>query len=238
MSEYKAVFDDRPGAPRGLVWLLAVLLLFGGGVAVDRWLLPQSTRPAAGTSPAAGPSGPGEVVFPPTTRGAGDAAAHFEALLAAAGTHPVDQAREQVAALLAADATPGLLDRLAGASSDTATGGIRQTVVARVWADRAEDPATLPNGSRVRVQTYGLALIGTGTDGVTAAPDTGLIGGWAVHELTVTLTGSGWRLADVQPPVPAPAPDVRGTVSDGGDRDLQLLVRVLGPDSWVPAVPS
>lgn len=237
MSDYKPIFDDHGGTPRPLRWLLAVLLLLGAGAAADRWMLPhpQPAADVAATAPAAPANAPSGDAgqFPATARGAGDAAARLETLLADAAGHPAEDARARVAALLAPDAV-ALADRLTTSADGGAPAGIRLTVVARIWTERAADPAVLPPGTRVAVQTYGLALIGTPTDGANAGPDSGLTGGWAVHDLTIELTDTGWRLADLQPPVPAPPPDVRGTLRDGGARDPQLLARVLGPDSWTP----
>ncbi|MFG2042242.1 hypothetical protein [Dactylosporangium sp. NPDC048998] len=241
MSDYRPVFDDHAGAPRPLRWLLAVVLLLGTGAAIDRWLLPHrsSAVDAAATAsaePATTPDG-GLGQFPATARGAGDAAAQLEALLTDAADRPAGDARPRIAALLAPDAT-GLADQLTGAavagSPPGSAAAIRQTVIARVWTEHAADPAVLTVGAKVAVQTYGLALLGTGTDGKNTTADAGLTGGWAVHELTVELTDGGWRLAGLQPPVPAPAPDVRGAAPDGSARDPQLLTRVLGPDSWAP----
>jgi 3D (Asp-Asp-Asp) domain-containing protein len=246
MSDYKPIFDDGgAGAPRPLRWLLAVLLLFGAGAATDRWLLPDPgpVRDATATAPAetnradAAPSGGDVGRYPATARGAGDAAAYLEMLLADAAARPAAEARARISVLLAPDATT-LADRLTGGAAGSAPAGIRLTVVVRVWTERATDPGVLPPGTRVVVQTYGVALMGAGTDGTSAGPDAGLTGGWAVHDLTVVLTGGGWRLTDLQPPVPAPPPDMRGTLRDGGTRDLQLLARVLGPDSWTPGLPA
>ncbi|MEV6925542.1 hypothetical protein AB0M46_13730 [Dactylosporangium sp. NPDC051485] len=230
MGDYKSAFEPGPRPGRGVTWLLAVLLLFGGGLAVDRWLLPHPVPAAAPSSSVHAPLSASR--WSATTRGAGDAAAWLESRLAATAALPAGERREQVAGLLAADATPGLLDRLVVAGDEPA-GGIRQTVVARIWADRANDPAQLPIGTRVRVQSYGLALLGSAGDGV-SAPTASLTGGWAVHDLTVQLTSDGWRLAEVQPPVPAPGPNLRGASPDGAARDMSLLTRVLGPDSWAP----
>ncbi|MGI5238632.1 hypothetical protein [Dactylosporangium sp. CA-139066] len=244
MSDYRPVFDTPTGAPRPLRWLLAVLLLLGAGAAIDRWVLPHHP-PAAGpaaTAPAEpSPPPPDAGQYPATARGAGDAAARLETLLADAMQHPADEARPRIAALLTPDAT-GLADQLAGGAPGAGPVGpstvARQTVIARVWTQDAANPAILVVGTRVEVQTYGLALLGTGTDGTSAAPTTALTGGWTVHELTVELTDTGWRLAELKPPVPAPPPDVRGTLRDGSARDVQLLARVLGPDSWAPGTPA
>jgi len=70
-----------------------------------------------------------------------------------------------------------------------------------------------------------------------AGPDAGLAGGWELHDLVVELTGGGWALWQVDSPVPAPGPDVRGAVRDGSPRDPQVLARVFGPDSWIPEMP-
>ncbi|MFC4045446.1 hypothetical protein ACFO1B_44120 [Dactylosporangium siamense] len=214
--------------------LLAVVLLLGAGAAMDRWLLPHSNRSAAPAASAVAPQQPSEVPqhFPATARGAGDAAADLETQLSAAIGRPADEARARIAALLAPDAT-GLADRLAvAATTSAAPGGIRQTVIARVWADNAGDPTNLPVGTRVAVQTYGLALLGAAAEGSASSGE--LTGAWAVHDLTVELTDAGWRLAEVEAPAPAPPPDVRGTVRDSSPRDPQVLGRVLGPDSWAP----
>ncbi|MFD0580891.1 hypothetical protein [Dactylosporangium darangshiense] len=171
----------------------------------------------------------------------GDAAARLETLLADAMQHPADEARPRIAAVIAPDAS-GLADQLAGgAPAATPTGAstvVRQTLVARVWTQDAANPAVLAVGTRIEVQTYGLALLGTDTNGTGAAPTTALTGGWTVHDLTVELTDTGWRLVALKTPVPAPPPDVRGTLRDGSPRDLQLLTRVLGPDSWTPGTPA
>ncbi|MEV6924010.1 hypothetical protein AB0M46_05780 [Dactylosporangium sp. NPDC051485] len=234
MSDYRPVFDEPAGGSRALRVLLAVVLLLGAGAAMDRWLLPHPNQPAAPAASGVAPDQPSEAAqhFPATVRGAGDAAADLETQLTAATGRPADETRARIAALLAPDAT-GLADRLtAGATTSAAPGGIRQTVIARVWADNAGDPANLPVGTHVAVQTYGLALLGAAAEGSASSGE--LTGGWAVHDLTVELTDAGWRLVEVQPPVPAPPPDVRGTVRDNGPRDPQLLGRVLGPDSWAP----
>jgi hypothetical protein len=234
MSDYRPVFDEPAGGSRVLRVLLAVVLLLGAGAAMDRWLLPHPNRPVAPAASAVAPEQPSEAGqrFPATVRGAGDAAADLETQLTAATGRPADETRARIAALLAPDAAD-LADRLAaGATNSAAPGGIRQTVIARVWADNAGDPTVLPVGTRVAVQTYGLALIGAAAAG--SANSGELTGGWAVHDLTVVLTDAGWRLAEVQAPVPAPPPDVRGAVRDYGPRDQQLLTRVLGPDSWAP----
>src|SRR4051812_10470304 len=113
MSDYKPIFDDgRAGAPRPLRWLLAVLLLFGAGAATDRWLLPRPgpVRDSAATAPAdtagtAAPSGGDASQYPATARGAGDAAAHLEMLLADVAARPAEEAQARILALLAPDAT-------------------------------------------------------------------------------------------------------------------------------------
>ncbi|MEU7868420.1 hypothetical protein [Dactylosporangium sp. NPDC049140] len=240
MDDYKPVLDGRGGASRPLRWLLAVLLLFGSGMAADRWLLPHA-QPATDPADAGGvlvPWTSGAVPpFAATIRGAGDAAACLETLLGAAANRPADDQRRRIADLLASDAM-SLIERLVAGGAAGTSAGVRQTVVVRVWAQHAADATVLTVGARVTVQTYGLALLGVGGGAPGAASAAALTGGWAVHDLTVELTDAGWRLAALEPPVPAPAPDVWGTIRDGSPRDPQLLARVLGPDSWAPGTPS
>ena len=139
MSDYRPVFDEPAGGSRVLRVLLAVVLLLGAGAAMDRWLLPHPNRAAAPAASAVTPEQPSEAAqrFPATVRGAGDAAADLETQLTAATGRPADETRARIAALLAPDAA-ALADRLAaGATNSAAPGGIRQTVIARVWADDA-----------------------------------------------------------------------------------------------------
>jgi hypothetical protein len=175
--------------------------------------------------------------FPPTVRGAGDAAAWYETLLAAAGSEPADQVRALVTALVAPEARGGLVGALMPSIGWAGNTNISQTVVARVWAAGSGDATALVTGTQVEVQTYGVGLFGPRTDASTADPDAGLAGGWVVHDMTVELTARGWVLSAVETPTVAPPPDVRGATRDGSPRDPQVLARVLGPDSWIPEMP-
>ncbi|GIH18965.1 hypothetical protein Raf01_71370 [Rugosimonospora africana] len=229
-----------PGSAVGRLTLIAVaVLLIGGGVAVGRWSAPQTHSGSAGPAAPVGiaysngvPTG-----FPATVRGAGDAAAWFETLLADVGSEPSDRARALIAALVAPDAGNGLVDALMPSTGRVGNTNISQTVVARVWAAGSSDPTTLTDGVRVDVETYGVGLFGPRTDGAIAGPDAGLAGGWVVHPMTLEFTPHGWALFQVHTPAPAPPPDVRGATRDGSPRDTQVLARVLGPDSWIPEMP-
>ncbi|MET7391888.1 hypothetical protein ABZS66_00105 [Dactylosporangium sp. NPDC005572] len=234
MGGYKPAHVRRAVWPR---WLLTVVVSLAAGAVLYGWL-----RPAEAAQPAPVPPPPGgvwvvdgvPVGFPATPRGAGDAAARFETVLADAGTLPQPDAAALVRRLFP-DVTDVDLGQLLPAAPRAQAGGIWQSTTVRVWAEHADDPAvTVPVGGTVRVQTLVLSLFGARTDGVSSVGDGGLAGVWTVHELTMRWTAGGWRLAAVGAPVPVPPPDVAGTVRDGSPRDGQPLARLLGADSWAP----
>jgi hypothetical protein len=226
-------------ARRVCALLLAAAALIGAGILVDRRALPHPDAvPPPGLVPVGiryidgVPTG-----FPATVRGAGDAAAWYETLLADRSAEPADQLRALITALVAPRARAGLVEELMPGTGGTGGSGIAQTLIARVWAAHPDDGATLTPSATVAVETYGAGLSGPRTGGDTAGPDAGLAGGWEVHQLLMEWTPHGWTLARVDTPVPVPGPDVRGCTRDGSVRDTQALARVLGPDSWVPGMP-
>jgi hypothetical protein len=247
LDSYKPT-GSRPPAARLVAGVLCGLLLFAAGVGVDRWAFGgRGGRAGNGIASCVGygVQASGSCVgydrdgvpvgFAATVRGAGDAAAWFETLIAAASSQPPQALRALLTRLVASQAG-GLVEDLmpTGAGGAGADAGITQTVVARVWAANPADPTVLAAGAQVPVQTYGVALLGRRTDGASAGDDTGLAGGWVVHDMVMQRTDEGWALARMDTPVPVPGPDVRGSVRDDTPRNTQALARVLGPDSWVP----
>ncbi|MEV0132629.1 hypothetical protein AB0H83_29735 [Dactylosporangium sp. NPDC050688] len=235
MTGFKPARPARTGWPRRLLTVVAALAV---GAVLHAWLRPPAPAPAPDLVAA---SGDGirvvdgvPVGFPATPRGAGDAAARFEVVLSAAGSLPRQDGTALIRRLYP-DVTDADVVQLLPTLPREQAGGIWQSTTVRVWAERADDTAaTVPVGGTVRVQTLMVSLFGPGTDGMTGVGDGGPAGMWMVHDLTMRWTDNGWRLADVQSPVPVPPPDVAGTVRDGTPRDGQLLARVLGPDSWGP----
>ncbi|MFG3701542.1 hypothetical protein ACGF5C_27070 [Micromonospora sp. NPDC047620] len=174
------------------------------------------------------------VGFAGTPRGAGDAAAAYVvAVSAAAGRSEVE--RQALIDIIAVDGSGPAVTEMMGAGSPPAdVAGISQTVAARVWVPDTDLNDQVPQGGEVTARLLVCALTGSMTDGVVAGPETGLAGGWFVQSVTVRWTQDRWRVVAVQRPVPVPPPDQRGARRDGGPRDTQPLLEVLGVRSWVP----
>ncbi|GAA4256440.1 hypothetical protein GCM10022255_069260 [Dactylosporangium darangshiense] len=81
--------------------------------------------------------------------------------------------------------------------------------------------------------TPGATLAPSPTGNPSTADGSGptLAAGWLVHDATMQLTASGWRIAAITAPVPVPP----GASDAAARRDGQLLAKVFGPDSWVPS---
>lgn len=215
-------------------------LLIAAGVGAGRAMAPN---PAA-RHPTCPPTQTGITLvdglptgFPPTVRGAGDAAAWFETALAAAGSWPQAQIRGLLERMVADEVRDSLVDQLMPSTAREGNTNIAETVVLRVWAKPAPIPGDLPVGSQVRVRVLALGLFGPRTDGTTTSEHTGLAGGFTTHDLVMQRTADRWVLREAATPVPAAPPDLQGTQRDGSPRRVDALAEVLGPDSWVPNTP-
>ncbi len=233
--------DFKPSAARPPLARIAVVIVIAGLLVVVGVVVGRLTAPEPPPAPAA-PPGIRYVEgvptgFPRTARGAGDAAAWYETLISAASSLPHDQVQALITRLVHPEVRSTLVNELMPSTVREGNRNISQTVVARVWAERATDGTELPDGTQVKVKTYGVGLFGARTDGQISGPNTGLAGGFVVHDLVMQLDGGQWRLRTVDTPIPAPPPDLRGLTRDGGPRNTQLLAEVLGPDSWVPQMP-
>ena len=174
------------------------------------------------------------VGFPATGRGAGDAAAAYLTVLGAAAVQPREQVRALAQAMTAGPQQAAIVESVLPSTTDATSTNVSQTLVARVWVRQADVAPVLPDGASVTVKAYVCALSGPATDGAAVGPDAGLAGGWYVQTLTVQAITGQWRITAMERAVPAPSPDVRGTIRDGQGRDTQPLLEVLGPGSWVP----
>ncbi|RNH98865.1 hypothetical protein EEZ25_24520 [Micromonospora aurantiaca] len=174
------------------------------------------------------------VGFAGTPRGAGDAAAAYVVAVAAAAGRP-DVERQALIDNIAADGSGSAVAEMMGAgSAPTDSAAISQSVTARVWVPDTDLNAQVPQSREVTARLLLCALTGSMTDGVVAGPETGLAGGWYVQSVTVRWTQNRWRVVAAQRPMPVPPPDQRGARRDGGPRDTQPLLEVLGARSWVP----
>lgn len=233
MGAYKSAHAPRRTWPR---WIVAVGIAFATGALVYAGVVgppPESASSVAAAGDGVRVVNGVPVGFPATARGAGDAAARFEAVLSGAGSLPRQEAIELLRRLYPEVTDDDVVQLLPTLPRDRTT-GVWQNTTVRVWAERARDPTVLGVGSTVRVQTLVLSLFGPTTDGVSGVGEGGLAGMWTVHDVTMRWTDAGWRLAGAQTPIPVPPPDVAGTVRDGSPRDGQVFARVLGPDSWGP----
>ena len=228
---YKPVTGRSSGRPITLILLLTLTALTGA------FLTGRASAPHTGAAPA--PEGVRFVAgvpvgFPETGRGAGDAAAAYLTVLGAAAGQPREQVRALAQAMTGGPQQAALVDSLLPTATDATGSNVSQTLVARVWVRRADAATVLPDGAAVSVKAYVCALSGPATDGSLAGPDAGLAGGWYVQTLTVQSVTGRWRITAMERAVPAPPPDVRGSMRDGQGRDTQPLLEVLGPGSWVP----
>ncbi|MFV2104409.1 hypothetical protein [Micromonospora sp. LOL_024] len=172
------------------------------------------------------------VGFSGTARGGGDAAAAYVVSLSVAGVWSDVERQAVIREVTAGGVSPA---GLVGEVPTVANGGtIVQTVVARVWVPDEDLDARVPEGAEVDVRLLVCALSGAAIGGGAVDPDAGLAGGWYVQAVTVRWADGRWRIVVAQRPVPVPPPDLRGTLRDGGPRDMRPLVDVLGPRSWVP----
>ncbi|HKT04714.1 MAG TPA: hypothetical protein VJT31_34805 [Rugosimonospora sp.] len=234
MREFKPATDQPRAARWGITAVAAALALVG------TFLVGRGSAPHPAAAPA--PSGIRYVDglptgFPPTPRGAGDAAAWYLTLLSAVASRPRDQVQALVTRMVAPTVRGTLVNDLMPSTSREGNRNVAQTVVMRVWAQPTGTAGDLPPGARVPVKTLELGLFGARTDGHDAGPSAGLGGGCYVHDLTMQLDPDGWRLRAVATPRPAPPPDLAGSTRDGSTRDTPLLAEVLGPDSWIPSMP-
>ena len=228
---YKPVTGRSSGRSTILILLLILIALLGafwGG---------RASVPGAGAVP--GPSGVRFVAgipvgFPATGRGAGDAAAAYLTVLGAAAVQPREQVRVLAQAMTGGQQQAALVESLLPSTTDATSTNVSQALVARVWVRQADAEVVLPDGASVTVKAYVCALSGPSTGGTLAGPDAGLAGGWYVQTLTVQSVTGQWRITAMERAVPAPPPDVRGTMRDGQGRDTQPLLEVLGPGSWAP----
>ncbi|WP_155945580.1 hypothetical protein [Micromonospora sp. CNB394] len=174
------------------------------------------------------------VGFAGTPRGAGDAAAAYVAVVAAA-TGRSDVERQALIDAVAVDGSGPAVAEMMGAGSPSAgSAGISQTLTARVWVADTDVDVPVPPGGEVTARLLACALTGAMTDGVVGGPEAGLAGGWYVQSVTVRWLQHRWWVVAVQRPVPVPPPDQRGARRDGGPRDTQPLLEVLSARSWAP----
>ncbi|MFI0796612.1 hypothetical protein ACH4OY_28590 [Micromonospora rubida] len=222
--EFKPSTGRRPGV---LVAVLVVVMVAGVAAFVaGRASAPQRQVAARHVErmQAGVPVG-----FPATPRGAGDAAAAYTQVLAAAGTRDVTSRQVLVERL--AEGRGQAVQSLVGPPAAAAT--ISQTVVVRVWVPDVDLDAVVPEDREVVVRMLVCTLSGA-TTGSHADPEAGLAGGWYVQSASVRWSQGRWRLVGAERAVPVPPPDQRGTRRDGGPRDMQPLVDVLGVRSWAP----
>lgn len=233
--QYKPVTG---GSPLRSIAGVAVLVVLGlaAAFAAGRVSAPDAPVPGAAAVGVRFVDGVPEG-WPATGRGAGDASAAYLTVLGAAATQPTAQVQALLQRMVAGDQQQAVVQSLLPSSAGDANPNISQTLVARVWAREAADPTVLADGVSVTVSAYVCALSGPATSGTQAGQDAGLAGGWYVQTLTVMLVSGQWRIVAVQQAVPAAAPDVRGLTRDGGARDTEALLQVLGPGSWVPWTP-
>lgn len=228
--EYKPAAGSRRGTA---AWISALVVL----VAVASFFVGRASAPDPPVPPPVGvrlvdgvPQG-----WPPTPRGAGDTAAAYLTVLAAAAVQPREQVRGLLQRMVVSEQAEAVMESLMPSTVGQGNPNLSQSVVARVWAGPAANAeVSVSDGAQVTVKALVCTLSGPVVDGVLAGPDTGLAGGWYVQTVTMSRTGGLWLLVQVQVPVPVPPPDVRGAVRDGGPRDTQPLLEVLGPASWVP----
>ncbi|SCL73659.1 hypothetical protein [Micromonospora peucetia] len=223
-AEFKPSTGHRPGA---LVAVLVGVMVIGAAVfAIGRASVRQQQvaaryveRMQSGVP----------VGFPATPRGGADAAAAFTQVLAAAGTRDVTS-RQALVELIAAKGAAPAVQPLVGPPADEPT--IAQTVVVRVWVPDMDLDVVVPEDRDVAVRMLVCTL--SGNTGNPGDPGAGLAGGWYVQSATVRWVQGRWRLVGAERAVPVPPPDQRGTRRDGGPRDMQPLVDVLGVRSWAP----
>ncbi|WP_433531211.1 hypothetical protein ACQPYA_03630 [Micromonospora sp. CA-263727] len=217
-------------ARRGRRMVLPVVAVAVVAFAVGRVSAPASEVPPS--APGVRVSGGVPVGFSGTARGGGDAAAAYVVSLSATVTRS-DVERQTVIGEVMADGVPAAA--LVGEAPTPANGvTIVQAVVTRVWVPNEDLDARLLDGAEVEAHLLVCALSGAAIGGGAIDPEGGLAGGWYVQNLRVRWSAGRWQIVAAQRAVPVPPPDLRGTQRDGGPRDMQPLVDVLGTRSWVP----
>ncbi len=214
------------------------MLLVGVGFAAGRLTAPAPARaqvqpPVGGVRYEHGTP----VGFSAQPKGAGDAAAWYLSVLSQRAGAP----RERLRALLYRVSMPAQRRAVAAAllppAATEGNGNIWQFTPLRAWAQYADRSELQPDGTRIAVELYGVALIGARTDGSIVADDAAAIGGFYLHRLLMQRHHGAWKLREVDPAVPAPAPLITGTLPDQHNGvDRQVLARVFGPDSWIPSM--
>lgn len=232
--DYKPATGSRPGTT--VLAVLAVVVTMVAAFTVGRVTAPTPAAPPApeGIRYVDGiPQG-----WPGTPRGAGETAAAYLSLMAAAAVQPREQIQALLQRMVTGDQAQQVVVSLLPSNVGENNPNISQTLVARLWAGPAATNRTpVPDGTPITVKALLCTLTGPVTDGVLAGPAAGLAGGWYVQTLTMTHTNGRWYITAIEVPVPVPPPDVRGTTRDGSTRDTQPLLEVLSPDSWTPGTP-
>ncbi|MEV6527674.1 hypothetical protein AB0M43_37705 [Longispora sp. NPDC051575] len=223
---YKAANATTPLA-RAIRLVLSVGVLLAIGVAIGRATMPvpelrTATPPPAGLRTVDGlPTG-----FPGSPRGAGEAAAAFEAARTSWNSGSRDAIRARLQRLVD-PATPSLVDTLMPSPIHAGNPNIDATVPLLVWTSTGRGDGAVPEGATVTVKVYELGLLGARGDG-TSAPQAGLAGGFTIATIDLRWTGGSWRLSAYALETAAPvAIDPAGA----GKAMPPILV---GPDTWAP----